>query len=200
MSKSFQELHRMAPASFQVVCKTFLEASQELCFQGRVKAGFLHLGTTFTEDQTVTVSQWAVDSTVLLYSSLQASATTVVAAHKEELAWVPDPSVCSCCAHRQRGQVTTGFLTERPVQNKQLAEGWGMGKCWFGSAPSYSHNPLLTPSPPIFGCFPWSRHCFPTAPFQKELKETSSVAFSLVCAKTVSYTKASWALTAAWVS
>lgn len=78
----------------------------------------------------------------------------------------------------------------REASAKQAA-GRGMGKCWFGSAPSYSLNPLLTPSPPIFGCFPWSRHCFPTAPFQKQLKETSSVAFSLVCAKTASYTKAS---------
>lgn len=79
-----------------------------------------------------------------------------------------------------------GFPPERLVQHKQLAGGWGMGKCWFGSAPSYSLNPLLTPSQPIFGRFPWSRHCFPTAPFQKELKEMSSVAFSLVCAKTIS--------------
>lgn len=185
MSKSFQELHRTAPASFHVVCKTFLEAWQELCVQGRVKAGFLHLGTTFREDQSITVSQWAMESTVLLFSSLQPSATTTVAALREELAWVPDPSVCSWCAHRQRGQVTTGFLPEQPVQHKQLAGGWGMGKCWFGSAPSYSLNPLLTPSPPISGRFPWSRHCFLTAPFQKELKETSSVAFSLVCAKTI---------------
>lgn len=125
MSKSFQELQRTAPASFHVVCKTFLNAWKDLCFHGRVKAGFLHLGTTFREDQSLTVSQWAVDSTVLLYSSLQASATTAVAALREELAWVPDPSICSCCAHRQRGRVTTGFLPERPLQNKQLAGGWG---------------------------------------------------------------------------
>lgn len=135
--------------------------------------------------RSITVSQWAMESTVLLFSSLQPSVTITFAALREELAWVPDPSSCSCCAHRQRGQVSTGFLPEQPVQHKQLAGGWGMGKCWFGFAPSYSLNPLLTP-PPISGCFPWSRHCFLTAPFQKELKETSSVAFSLVCAKTIS--------------
>lgn len=70
-----------------------------------------------------------------------------------------------------------GFLPEQLVQQKQLAGGLGTGKCWLGSDPSHSPNPLLTPSQPILGCFPQSRHCFPTAPFQKRLKETSSVAF-----------------------
>ena len=112
------------------------------------------------------------------------SASTAAAALGKEPAWVQDdPSLCSRRAHRQRGQVTTGFQPERLVQPRQLAGGWGTGKCWFGPAPSYSLNPLLTPSQPIFGRFPWSRHCFPTAPFQKELKEMSSVVFCLVCAK-----------------
>lgn len=70
-----------------------------------------------------------------------------------------------------------GFLPEQLVQQKQLAGGLGTGKCWLGSDPSHSPNPLLTPSQPILGCFPQSRHCFPTAPFQKGLKEMSSVAF-----------------------
>lgn len=51
-----QELSRTlqtAPASFHVVCKTFLEAWQELSFQGRVKAGYFHQGSTFREGQSV---------------------------------------------------------------------------------------------------------------------------------------------------
>lgn len=52
-----QELSRTlqtAPASFYVVCKTFLEAWQELSwFQGRVKAAFFHLGSTFRKGQSV---------------------------------------------------------------------------------------------------------------------------------------------------
>lgn len=50
---------------FMLFAKTFLEAQQECSFQGRMKAGFLHLGTTFREGQSVTVSQWAADSTTL---------------------------------------------------------------------------------------------------------------------------------------
>lgn len=49
-----QELSRTlqtAPASFHVVCKPFLEAWQELSLQGRVKAGFFRVGSTFREGQ-----------------------------------------------------------------------------------------------------------------------------------------------------
>lgn len=145
-----QELSRTlqtAPASFHVVCKTFLEAWQELSFQGRVKAAFFHLGSTFRAGQ---------------------SAAGPVSHGQQDTA----------CSHSHH---TTAFLPQQPV-----ALGWGGGKGCLGSAPSYSLNLLLTSSQPIFGCWPRSRHCFPTAPFQKGLKEMSSVGFSLVCAKTIS--------------
>lgn len=178
MSKSFQESHRTAPVSFRVVCKTFLEAWQELSFQGREKAGFLHLGTTLREGQNAAVSQWATDRTVFSWPQ-------------------PFSRCCHCCRQERTcsglGQPTS-LLTLCPRAERagdhgiptRAACAVQAEKCWFGSAPSYSPNPLLTPSQPIFGCFPWSRHCFPTAPFQKELKEMSSVAFFLVCAKTIS--------------
>lgn len=91
--------------------------------------------------------------------------------------WATDSRTLPGHSH---GCHTTAFLPQQPV-----ALGWGGGNCCLGSAPSYSLNLLLT-SQPIFGCCPWSRHCFPTAPFQKELKEMSSVGFFLVCAKTIS--------------
>lgn len=79
-----------------------------------------------------------------------------------------------------------GIPTTAASATPAVAAGRGGGKCWLGSAPSYSLNLLLTSSQPIFGCCPWSRHGFPTTPFQKELKEMSSVVFFLVCAKTIS--------------
>lgn len=182
----FQELSRTTQndSSFllQGWRKTFLEAQQEHSFQGGTKAGFFASGYHI----------WRRPERDRVSKTLPA--------HRQ-------PADCGCyhSCHTQkklpeckmtlllglvvttvRGQVTMGFLSEQLVQQKQLAGGWGMGKCRFGSAPSWSLNPLLTASHPIFGHFPWSRHCFPTAPFQKELKETSSVAFFLVCAKTVS--------------
>lgn len=112
--------------------KTFLEAQQEHSFQGGTKAGFFASGYHI----------WRRPERDRVSKTLPA--------HRQ-------PADCGCyhSCHTQkklpeckmtlllglvvttvRGQVTMGFLSEQLVQQKQLAGGWGMGKCRFGSAPS----------------------------------------------------------------
>lgn len=90
-----QELSRTpqrAPASFHVVCKTCLEARQELSFQGRMKAGFFHLQHVQRRPE-CSRDQWAMDSTTL-------------PGRQQPL-------------HRSHGCCTTAFQPQQPAQHQQ---------------------------------------------------------------------------------